>query len=275
MSKSISLDLAGRVALVTGAASGIGKAIATRLSECGADIVVNTRRDHAGAESVVGEVRALGRLAEFVIGDVSTPEGAQMVVRSAAEAVRGPDIVVNNVGPFVFSPLADLTPNRFAEVVNANLNSAFNVSHAALSNMRSARYGAIVNVGLSCVVHDAGGPGIGPYAVAKGALAIMTRSMAAELACENIRVMMVAPGLIDTENLPSAQREWMLQRVPSGRLGTPQEVANVVAFLASDLASYMSGCVVSVAGGWSWDEDRSTRHDSAHRIGDVLDGVPS
>jgi NAD(P)-dependent dehydrogenase (short-subunit alcohol dehydrogenase family) len=253
-------DKALPVALVTGASRGIGRSIALCLARQGCDVGVNYQGDVAAAGEVMEQIRALGRRAVLVQGDVSLPDEAPRLV-ALTEAELGPlRVLVNNVGPFFFRPLTATTERQWREVLDGNLSSVFYLCRAAIPGMRARRYGRIVNLGLSPAHTIRAATNIAAYAIAKTGVLILTRTLAAEEAHHGITVNCVSPGLIDNGHLPPAQREWMEQRVPTGRLGQPDDVANAVAFLVSGAAEYISGANLAVAGAWDW-EDRPTAHD--------------
>jgi 3-oxoacyl-[acyl-carrier protein] reductase len=181
---------------------------------------------------------------------------------------------VNNVGEFTLGTVVEASSDIWRKTLDSNLNSAYYVSRAAIHGMRAHAYGRIVNLGLAPAALVRAAPNIAAYAVAKTGILILTRTMAAEEAKYGITVNSVSPGLIDNGYLPAAQRAWMLARVPMGRLGQPDEVAEAVAFLVSNRASYVSGADISVSGGWDW-FDRPTDHD--HQVKDVLanESLPS
>ncbi len=193
--------------------------------------------------------------------DVCDPEEAAGLVRTAAEHFGAAvTILVNNVGEFTLSPVAATSAQRWKSVIDSNLNSAFYVTLAALPGMREQRFGRIVMIGLSPALQVRGAPNIAAYVVAKTGLAVLTRSLGAEESAHGITVNCVAPGLVDNGYLPPEQASWMAKRVPSGRLGTGQDIAEAMAFLISDRASYVSGATLAVSGGWDW-EDRPPGHD--------------
>lgn len=251
----------GAVALVTGGSRGIGRAIAERLAEEGAVVAVNYRADEEAAAEVVESIRAIGGKADSFKADVADPAEAERLVRSVGEALGPVDVLVNNVGEFFLKPLAEMNAAEWRRVLESNLNSAFYVSRCVLPVMRSAGEGRIVNVGLSPVYLVRGAPNLAAYSIAKTGIVVLSRTLAAEEAPNGITVNCVSPGLIDNGYLPPEQEEWMLKRVPAGRLGRPEEVADAVAFLISSRASYVSGANLSVSGAWDW-EDRPTGHDA-------------
>ncbi len=252
--------LAGRVALVTGASRGIGRAIALALAADGADVAVNVRAAETAAADAVAQIRALGRRAESFQADVTEAAAAEPLVASVIERMGRLDILVNNVGDFHFKPLDAMEPTEWERILNSNLSSVFYLTRAALPAMRAGGFGRIVNLGLSPVEIVRGAPNIAAYAVAKTGVLVLTRSLAAEQAPYGITVNTVSPGLIDNGHLPPTQKVWMEKRVPMGRLGRSEEVAAAVAFLVSPPASYISGANLAVGGGWDWD-NRPVDHD--------------
>jgi 3-oxoacyl-[acyl-carrier protein] reductase len=237
------LELAGRVALVTGAARGIGKAIALALAEGGADVAVNYRERAGEAEAVAEAVRALGRKGLAVQADVS--QGAQVSALVAkVEAGLGPiDILVNNAGVAMRRGLDDLTEADFDHTIAVNLKSAFLVTQAVLEGMRARRWGRIVNIS-SGAARGAGVIGV-HYNASKAGMEGLTRGYAARLVKEGITVNAVAPSLIATDMMPSPAEA--AAKVPLGRLGLPEEVAQAVAMVIAN--PYMTGQTVPVNGG--------------------------
>lgn len=259
----------GEVALVTGSSRGIGRGIALGLAQHGADVAVNYRRDRAAAEEVVDEIRGMGRRAAAFQADVADAKEAARLVAEVAQALDPVGLLVNNVGDFFFRPLAAMTAEQWRHVLESNLSSAFYCSLAVLPEMRRRRRGGICNIGLSPTALVRGAPHVAAYAIAKTGIQILTRSLAVEEARFGIRVNCVSPGLIDNGYLPSDQEEWMRRRVPVGRLGRPDEIAEAVAFLLSDRAAYISGANLAVSGAWDW-EDRPTGHD--HIVDELFAG---
>jgi NAD(P)-dependent dehydrogenase (short-subunit alcohol dehydrogenase family) len=245
------VGLEGRVALVTGAQQGIGRATALALARAGADVALNYLDDRAAAEKAAGEIRALGRRALVVPGDVSRPaEAAAMVAAVSRE--RGPlDVLVNNAG--VFPRVAFLTMQEadWDHVLDVNLKGSFFCAQAAASAMVAAgKKGAIVNIASQAIrgavlgVH---------YSASKGGVVAMTRAMALELAPHGIRVNAVAPGLTDTAQPRYGHDEDALavmgRAVPLGRMAQPDEIADVIVFLASDESRYITGQTIHANGG--------------------------
>ncbi len=247
------MDLTGKVALVTGASSGIGAATAAIMADLGARVAIGYQRNEKGAEEVMRGIEASGGKAIAIRADVrQAGEIRSLVQRTTAEL--GPvDVLVNNAGSLVKRfPIRDLTEEGWDEVLNLNLKSAVLAAQAVVAPMIARKTGAIVNVG-SIAGHTGGGPGAGPYAAAKAGLVALTKSLAKELAPYGIRVNAVTPGVIDTPfhevfSTPEMMRNFVAT-IPLGRVGTSIEVAKVIAFLASGAASYVVGETIEINGG--------------------------
>jgi 3-oxoacyl-[acyl-carrier protein] reductase len=243
------MRLLGKVALVTGAQQGIGRAIALALAAEGADVGVNYLDDRAAAETVAGEVRARGRRASPVPGDVARAEDAQRMVEAVATAL---DVLVNNAGIFPRSPFLDLREDEWTRVLDVNLKGSFLCAQAAARAMvRAARPGAIVN--LASVAMRGTPLGV-HYSASKAGVVGLTRAMALALAGHGIRVNAIAPGLTDTAQPRYGNTEAELQalarEIPlEGRMARPEEIASVAVFLASEEARWITGQVVHVNGG--------------------------
>jgi 3-oxoacyl-[acyl-carrier protein] reductase len=248
---SADLDLAGTVALVTGAGRGIGRAIALSLAAAGADVAVN---DIAGNEpactEVVAAIEKLGRKGLIVTADVGDEEQVgQMVER--AESELGPlGIVVNNAGITRDNVVMMMDVRDFDAVIATHLRGTFLVSKAAARKMFRRRSGCIIN--LSSVVGRRGNAGQANYAAAKAGIIGLTKSLAKELGARGVRVNAIAPGYIDTpmtQALPEETRKLIVDATPLRSIGTTDDVANAVLFLASDKARFVTGCVMPVDGG--------------------------
>ena len=237
------IDLGGRIALVTGAARGIGKAIALALAEAGADLAVNYREREADALVVADAVRQLSRRAITVRADVSDGSAVQSMLTAIADELGGVDVLVNNAGMAVRRGLDDLTEADFDRTIAVNLKSAFLCTQAVLPNMRARRWGRIVNIS-SGAARGAGVVGL-HYNASKAGMEGLTRGYSARLAKEGITVNAVAPSLIETDMSPG--RPEVAARIPLGRLGLPHEVAQAVLMVVAN--AYMTGQTIQVNGG--------------------------
>jgi 3-oxoacyl-[acyl-carrier protein] reductase len=242
------LDLTGRVALVTGASRGIGAAIAKTLAAQGATVVAAARGTNA--EKSVAEILAMGGKAEAASFDVTDPAAVEVVVTGAMSRHGRLDILVNNAGITRDQLMMRMKRDDWDAVIATNLTAAFTCTQAVLRPMIKQRGGRIVTI--SSVVGQMGNPGQVNYAASKAGLIGMAKALALEVASRGITVNVVAPGLVDTDMTralsPGAAENWA-SRIPLGRLGTPQDVANAVCFLASDEAAYITGQVIAVNGG--------------------------
>ena len=247
-------DLNGKVALVTGAEVGIGRATAVALARRGADIIAHYYSTDAGPSGVVHDVLALGRRAQAFQADLTRREEVARVV-SAAETTFGKiDILVNNAGGLLGRhSLVEMPEEFFHQVMDVNVLTTFLCSQAVAPGMITRKSGAIVNL-TSLAAHNGGGPGASVYAAAKAAVLTLTKAWAKELAPHGIRVNAVSPGLIGgtpfhtTFTRPEVF-EATVKTIPLGRAGTPEDVARVIAFLASDEASYLAGETIEINGG--------------------------
>ncbi len=240
-----------KIALVTGASQGIGRTIAIALAREGASVCVNYVGDAASdADEVVRTIEGFGRRAIAVRADVSVVEEASALVNEVVEAFGVLHVLVNNAGITRDGLAVRMDDDAWRRVIDINLSGAFYVSRAALKHMMRARAGSIVNV--SSVVGISGNAGQANYAASKAGIIGMTKSLAKEIGPRGVRVNAVAPGFIETQmtrDLPPDMREAVVDRTALRRLGTPEEVASLVCYLASDEASYITGEVVVVSGG--------------------------
>ncbi|PYT18428.1 MAG: oxidoreductase [Acidobacteria bacterium] len=247
------LDLTGKVALITGASSGIGAATATVLADLGARVAIGYHRNQKGAEQVRDSIVAAGGKAIAIHADVRRAGEVRSLVKSAVDQLGPIDILVNNAGSLVERrPILEQTEEILDEIMDLNLKSAMLCSQVVGASMLARKTGAIINI-VSIAGRNGGGPGAGPYATAKGGLITFTKALAKELAPHGVRVNGVSPGVIDTPfhevfSTPEMIRNFV-KTIPLGRVGTSMDCAKVIAFLASDAASYVVGETVEVNGG--------------------------
>ncbi|TRY25477.1 3-oxoacyl-[acyl-carrier-protein] reductase [Brevibacillus sp. LEMMJ03] len=242
--------LAGKTALVTGASRGIGRAIALRLAEAGANVVVNYAGGEAAAAETVAKVKELGREAIMIRANVANAEEVNEMFKEALERFGTIDILVNNAGITRDNLLMRMKEEEWDEVIATNLKGVFNCLKAATRPMMKQRSGKIINI--TSVVGVLGNPGQANYVAAKAGVIGLTKTAARELASRGITVNAVAPGFIDTDmtaTLPEDVKASMLGQIPLGRLGQADDIAGVVLFLASDAANYMTGQTLHVDGG--------------------------
>jgi 3-oxoacyl-[acyl-carrier protein] reductase len=243
-------DLTGRVALITGGAGGIGRAVARSFGDAGASIVLGDINSDA-SEKAAAELEELGFPAVGLGGDVSKSEDAEALVAGTVEAFGRIDILVNIAGYMGrTAPLWELTDDDWQDVMNIDLTSVFYVSRATIKHMRSQGSGAIISI--SSIAGKEGTPRLVPYSVAKAGIIAFTKALAKEVIREGIRVNCVAPAVVDTpllDQLPKEAIDLMLSKAPMGRFGTADEVAAVVHFLASDAASFITAQCFDASGG--------------------------
>jgi 3-oxoacyl-[acyl-carrier protein] reductase len=238
-----------RVALVTGASRGIGKAIAVRLADDGL-VVVGTATTDAGAERITAYLQEAGNGGCGMTLDVADPDSVGAVIKAITENYGAPLILVNNAGITRDNILMRMKPEEWSDVIDTNLSALYRVSKACLRGMTKARWGRIVNI--TSVVGSMGNIGQSNYAATKAGAEGFSRALARELGSRSVTVNCVAPGFIDTDmtrELTDEQRDLMLGQIPLGRLGAPDEIAALVAFLCSEAAGYITGETVHINGG--------------------------
>jgi 3-oxoacyl-[acyl-carrier protein] reductase len=247
------MQLEGKNAIVTGMSKGgggIGRAIALALAAQGANVAVSGHSSAAAAESVAEEIRALGRSAIAAQCDVSSSEQVEQFVSQVLTSWGSLDIVVNNAGVTRDALVMRMSEDDWDRVLDTNLKGTFLVTRAALKPMMKQRRGKIVNI--TSVIGLIANPGQANYSASKAGLIGFTRTTAKEVASRNIQVNAVAPGFIETamtDALKEEHRQGILQRIPAGRLGSPDDIANAVVFLSSPLSDYITGQVLTVDGG--------------------------
>jgi 3-oxoacyl-[acyl-carrier protein] reductase len=245
-------ELAGKTALVTGSSRGIGRAVALELARRGARLVVNYRAGAAQAAQVCAEIEAAGAPALALAGDVSQASDVDRLFAAAVERFGSVDILINNAGVTRDMLLLRMGESDWDTVLDTNLKGAFLCTRAALRGMLRARWGRMVNI--SSVIGLGGNPGQANYAAAKAGLIALTRTTAREVGSRGITVNAVAPGFVATDMtaaLSEPARKQLVDRIALERLGTPEDVAQAVAFLCSPAAAYITGHVLVVDGGMS------------------------
>lgn len=242
------MDFSGRTVIVTGSTRGIGKTTAERFAECGANVMICGTTDKV--QDVVNALKGKGCHAAGFVGDLAAPENAQALVDQTLEAFGGLDVLVNNAGITRDKLLIRMEEEDWDAVMNVNLKSAFLLTKAAVKVMMKKKKGAIINI--ASVVGLMGNASQANYAASKAGLIGFTKSVAREYARRGITCNAVAPGFIETEmtgSLPEEVKEHYLKTIPLGRPGTTSDVADLVVFLASDRAQYITGQVINIDGG--------------------------
>ena len=241
--------LEGKVALITGATRGIGRAIALLFAEHGANVAFTYHSSSAAAEEITNELEACGVKAKAFASDAASFEGSHEVVKQVIEEFGRIDILVNNAGITKVGLMMRMSEQQWDDVINTNLKSAFNFTHAVIPVMAKQRGGSIIN--MSSVVGVSGNAGQCNYSASKAGLIGLTKSIAKEMGPRGIRANAIAPGFIETDmtsQLSQEVRDAWTQQIPLRRGGTPEDVAKVALFLASDLSGYISGQVINCCG---------------------------
>lgn len=243
--------LEGKRALVTGGSRGIGRSIALAFADAGADVAIGYRRDAEAARECVAAIEKSGRRAFSAIADVRDLEAVESLVADSQQALGGLDIVVANAGvPTRFEPLEEVDPGYWQRVIDIDLTGVFYTLHAALPLLKAQKSGAILTI--SSAAADLCGANGGPYVAAKAAVNAITKMVARENAREGIRCNVIAPGLVDTKmggDLLAFHGEQILKGIPLGRLGSPEEIAKLAVYLASEDAAWVTGKVFRIDGG--------------------------
>ncbi len=249
-SVSVPLDLLGKASLVTGASRGIGAAIAIALSKAGSDVAVNYAREELAAQEVANTVSIIGRHALKSKFDVTNFNEVKNAIDRIAEDFGHIDILVNNAGINRDRTLLKMSPQEWSEVMKVNLDGMFNVTKAVLPHMLKGGWGRIIN--LSSIIGLTGNVGQSNYAASKAGIIGFSKSIAKELASKQITVNVIAPGFTTTsmvESLPEEIKSSLIQRIPMKRFANPQEIGDLVAYLASPRSAYITGEVITIGGG--------------------------
>ena len=247
------MTLENRTCVVTGASRGIGRAIAEELGEHGADVVVNYRSSEGAAHDTVETIEEAGGSAVPVQADVADMAQVEAMAEKTREAFGPADVLVNNAGMTVDKKFENMTREDWDRVMDVNLGGVFNCSNAYFDDVKEATEGRLINI--SSVVGQQGNYGQANYATTKSGLFGFTRTLALELASEGSTANCVAPGFVQTdmlETVPERVQEKILQRIPLDRFATPDDIAGIVRFVASEDASYMTGQILAVNGGMEW-----------------------
>ncbi len=250
------MELKDKCALVTGSSRGIGKAIAVVLAKYGADIAVNYVKDKEGknfndAKNVADEISKYGNKVSVFECDVSSFDSVTGMIREIKEKFGKIDMLVNNAAILRDKTLKKMSKEEWCSVIEVNLNGVFNCSRAVIEQMLENKWGRIVNI--SSISGQVGFFGQANYSAAKAGVMGFTKSLAREVASKNITVNAIAPGMVETDmakQIPENVRQEFLKQIPMGRFAQPEEIAELIAFLVSDKASYMTGQVIHFNGGW-------------------------
>lgn len=238
-----------RVAIVTGSGKGIGRAIAERLARDGYRVVVNYKRDAASAHEALTAVQASAPESIVLQADVATPQGARELIEQTHSRFGRLDVLVNNAGPFLVKPVFETTIEEWQEIIDGNLSSAFYCIKAALPIMRAQKHGHIINIGSLNAENARGAPTTVAYNVAKTGLVVLSKSVARSEARHGIRCNIINPGFIETYATTDSDKRELPSIIPLGALGKVEDISNLVAYLLSEQANYLTGSVINVHGG--------------------------
>ena len=242
-------ELAGKVAFITGGSRGIGRGIALKLAEAGADVLINYLEREDSAWEVVEWIRGMGRKAHAIRADVAQESEVERMIDEAQAKFKRLDIFVNNVGPFKMKRVADMIPGDWELMMDGNLNSAFYCVRHVVPIMRAQKEGVIVFIGAPNAERVGSAFETCAYSIAKTGVVILAQTLAREEAGSGIRANVVNPGFIENDAMTPTKRAWMPQEVPLGHVGSPADIGDAVLFLASPRANYTNGAVINVHGG--------------------------
>ncbi|RBP41131.1 3-oxoacyl-[acyl-carrier-protein] reductase [Garciella nitratireducens] len=244
------MNLENKTAIVTGSSKGIGKVIALQLANAGANVIVNYNHSFEEAKKVVEEIRSMGRRSLAIQADVGKQTDVDHFIQKALDEFKNIDILVNNAGITRDNLLLRMKEKEWDEVLNINLKGTFLMTKAVIRKMMKNKRGKIINI--SSIVGVTGNAGQSNYAAAKAGIIGFTKSIAREVASRGIQVNAIAPGYIKTEMtdiLPESIQKELLNKIPVKRIGDPEDIANMVTFLSSDLSNYITGQVIHIDGG--------------------------
>jgi NAD(P)-dependent dehydrogenase (short-subunit alcohol dehydrogenase family) len=242
--------LKGKRALVTGSARGIGRRIIERLAEEECSVAIHYLTSSQDAKELASELTGRGTVAVALQADVTVEEDVMAMMERIRGEWGGLDILVNNVGNFLVRSLSELDSSEWHSIIDSNLHSVFYCCKHGLPMMRPGGWGRIINMAWTNAEYTKSAPETTPYDIAKSGVVTLSKSMAVEEAGHGITVNVISPGIIDTSRLSEEKRDEIMKEIPSGRLGTPEDIAEAVLFFVSEKSSYVTGTVMTVGGGW-------------------------
>ncbi|MFL0196663.1 elongation factor P 5-aminopentanone reductase [Clostridium sp. WILCCON 0269] len=243
-------NLAGKIAIVTGASRGIGRSIAVNLARCGAVVVINYIQNKKEAFKTLNMIKGAGSTGIILQGDVSLYSSAQKIVESTIESMGKIDILVNNAGISQIGLFVDMKEDEWDNIININFKGVLNCTHCVLKHMVPKKAGSIINI--SSMWGNVGASCEAIYSASKGAVNLFTRSISKEMGPSNIRINAVAPGVIDTEMnswLKEEEKKSLMEEIPIGRFGKGDDIGKIVCFLAGESSRYITGQIITVDGG--------------------------